>query len=408
MNYSAVSTGIQPQSLLHGINSESMDYDSSTDSGELVDRLLGKLVESSFDTGKEFWPRGCIQEVITPMTIAEELNLRSSLVLYGAEKEDRTTLDALVDFIRDGSQKTFAIALCCNLGGDKLFQAMNHFKNLNFKDSQLPIVGEHVKHIFYSSTGRGYKIPWNSLSVRSFCSYQWSCLAPVFDDRNRKLALYSEEILPFTWASPSGSSGTFGEVHRLTIHAGHQQNGAQVKCSPAPISLARANICMVAGWKADVAIKKLHGTHSEDEDIQRKLQAGWDKEVRAHIKMTALKNPNIIEFVAAVTRGHERYLMFEWADGGNLREFWTRKPLLSRTLVRNVLFQLDGLAHALESMHSLNYRHGDMKPENILRVKTFGNNRPPMLDIGQLKICDMGLSKQHIMETRLREVATDT
>lgn len=100
--------------------------------------------------------------------------------------------------------------------------------------------------------------------------------------------------------------------------------------------------------------------------------------------------------------------MFEWADGGNLREFWTTTPHLSKTLVRDVLFQLQGLADALEKMHSLNYRHGDMKPDNILRVKTSAKHGPRKVDVGTLKICDMGLSKQHITETRMRAIATNT
>lgn len=160
--------------------------------------------------------------------------------------------------------------------------------------------------------------------------------------------------------------------------------------------------------KANVAIKKLHLSYSEDEDAQRKFEEGWDKEVKAHMEMTRLENPNIIQFITAMTRDQERLLMFEWADGGNLREFWTKTPRLTRPFVNSVIAQLQGLAYALEEMHSLNYRHGDMKPENILRVKTPAKQGPPMPDIGTLKICDMGLSKQHITETRLREVATGT
>lgn len=167
-------------------------------------------------------------------------------------------------------------------------------------------------------------------------------------------------------------------------------------------------MCTLVGRKDDVAIKKLHLSHSDDEEAQRKLEAGWDKEVKAHMEMTRLKNPNIIQFITAVTRDRERFLMFEWADGGNLRQFWTKAPRLTGHFVKSVIAQLHGLARALEEMHSLNYRHGDMKPENILRVKTAAKQASPTLDIGTLKICDMGLSKQHITETRLREVATNT
>lgn len=165
---------------------------------------------------------------------------------------------------------------------------------------------------------------------------------------------------------------------------------------------------MIDHRKANFAIKKLHRTYDEDPETQSKLDAGWEREVGAHKAIIGLRSPNIIKFIAAVARGQERYLMFEWADGGNLREFWTTKPHLSITLVRDVHVQLQGLAHALEKMHDLNYRHGDMKPDNILRVTAPAKHGPLKVDVGTLKICDMGLSKQHITETRMRAVATNT
>lgn len=165
---------------------------------------------------------------------------------------------------------------------------------------------------------------------------------------------------------------------------------------------------MAGGRKTHVAIKRLNHTYNNDEDEQSKLDARWDNEVTALKKISGLRHPNIVQFMTAMTRGRERYLMFEWADGGNLREFWTQPPRLTGTLVKNVVAQLRGLAHALEKMHCLNYRHGDMKPDNILRIKINAAQGTPTDDIGTLKICDMGLSKQHVKETRLRQTATKT
>jgi serine/threonine protein kinase len=48
-------------------------------------------------------------------------------------------------------------------------------------------------------------------------------------------------------------------------------------------------------------------------------------------------------------------------------------------------------------------RHGDLKPENILR---FGPRDE--IDIGTLKIADMGLAKHHLQNTRLRHKVTST
>lgn len=198
----------------HDFDSGTMDSDSSIIGDELVDHLLKELVESSFDNGKEFWPRGCIEKIVTLEAITEQLD---------------PTLDALVDFIMDESRTLFAIALCSNLDGDRLLNAMSQFMELNFNDSSLPIIGDDVKRIFFSPSGKGFKYPWNGLSVKEFRSYQWKSLAPVFDTKNRTLKLHPKAVLPFTCTSSRGGSGTFGEVHKVTIHPEHKKRGVHVR-----------------------------------------------------------------------------------------------------------------------------------------------------------------------------------
>jgi serine/threonine protein kinase len=141
----------------------------------------------------------------------------------------------------------------------------------------------------------------------------------------------------------------------------------------------------------------------------RELKSEWEREVKAHIDTNKFHHPNIIEFIAAVTRGNSKsYLLFRWADGGNLREFWqsNKKPQLSVSLVRDVVMQLRGLADALDKLHGYgggqgSYRHGDIKPENILRVRT-KSVAPSEIDVGILKIADMGLAKHHTIVTEFR------
>lgn len=93
-----------------------------------------------------------------------------------------------------------------------------------------------------------------------------------------------------------------------------------------------------------------------------------------------------------------------------VRQFWTRnqKPVLTRTLIRDVIVQLQGIAGALSVIHSKGFRHSDMKPENIVRQEMIPRNSGlARLDVGELKICDMGLTKYHDMATELRG-KTDT
>jgi serine/threonine protein kinase len=164
-------------------------------------------------------------------------------------------------------------------------------------------------------------------------------------------------------------------------------------------------MCIIDNQRANVAIKKLHRAYTEDQPKMRELEKEWQKEVQAHKEIAKCNHSNIIKFMTAITRDYERYLMFEWANGGNLREFWAEySPRLTKSLVKDILLQLRGLADALEEIHSKGFRHGDMKPENVLRIKTPGNDSA----IGTLKICDMGLTKYHYLATQLRQQATDT
>lgn len=110
--------------------------------------------------------------------------------------------------------------------------------------------------------------------------------------------------------------------------------------------------------------------------------------------------------------------MFNWADGGNLREFWqsadshatseahvgaaTCGKQKRRNVVLWMLTQICGLTDALKELHNeQQMRHGDLKPENILR---FSDDQGS----GILAIADMGLAKFHNTSTRGRNVPTTT
>lgn len=120
-----------------------------------------------------------------------------------------------------------------------------------------------------------------------------------------------------------------------------------------------------------------------------------------------LDHEHIIRFYTAFRRhtrngGAEHYLMFEWADGGNLLDLWKRIPfpILTGPLAKEVIQQIFGLATALDAAHNWNstgasFRHGDLKPENIL---VFANGGV----IGTLKIGDWGEAKYQGQRTEMR------
>lgn len=207
----------------------------SNNGGEdLIDRLIGELKESYFDTGKEFWPHGSIKQILTARTIADKL----------ADDRGQMPPNGLVNFIDRDCQKTFAIVLCCNLEGQKLLWAMQHFESLKFKDAYLPITGDQFENIFFSSAGK-YRDPWSRLSVRNFNTYQWKSIAPVFNNRIRELRLEREDIFPFIWSSQRGTSGMFGDVHEVTIHPAHRTHVRLTTCCLHCTFIALADIWVI-------------------------------------------------------------------------------------------------------------------------------------------------------------------
>lgn len=146
-----------------------------------------------------------------------------------------------------------------------------------------------------------------------------------------------------------------------------------------------------------VAVKEMQATNDTQE-----VAENWEKEVKALCMMNELGQEHIVRFITAFRRRkehniEEHYVVFEWANGGNLRDVWnkTSSPDLTSSLLKDAVEQIHGLAMALEAAHNLNkteasYRHGDLKPENILVFKRNGDEV-----LGTLKIGDWGEAKYH-------------
>jgi serine/threonine protein kinase len=145
-----------------------------------------------------------------------------------------------------------------------------------------------------------------------------------------------------------------------------------------------------------------------DED-RHEVAEHWNDEVRALLEMNRLGQDHIVRFITAFRHGKqedpEHFLVFEWASGGNLQDLWKEFPHPARTvgLTKAVIEQLLGLAKALNAAHNLSpttsYRHGDLKPANILWFRTDN-------EIGTLKIGDWGEAKVHFVSTEARRSNT--
>lgn len=165
------------------------------------------------------------------------------------------------------------------------------------------------------------------------------------------------------------------------------------------------------GSQPYVAIKKIRDRRLPKENkvtAESRQDKEWENEVGILEKLRTFEHMHLVRGLAAFEYDDDRYLMFQWADGGSLRDLWEEipNPRLDTAFVREIVHQFRGLVDALRALHYQKvprdgfYTHGDLKPENVLRFTDSTR-------IGVLKIADMGLTKQHYHDTRLRS-ATST
>jgi serine/threonine protein kinase len=157
------------------------------------------------------------------------------------------------------------------------------------------------------------------------------------------------------------------------------------------------------------------------------IEADWRKESVALSVFNRLEHEHIVKGIGAFTQRKKYYIVMEWANGGSLQHFWAenqnphRYPSASQ--VMELLMQFRGLAQALKSMHYYNadqkqentgltpnkaaennlgnlWRHGDVKPSNILVFKD------PATWLGRLKLGDLGRAKRHDIRTGARNIPT--
>jgi serine/threonine protein kinase len=116
-----------------------------------------------------------------------------------------------------------------------------------------------------------------------------------------------------------------------------------------------------------------------------------------------LDHDHIVKYIATCLDGPDGYVLFPWAEGNTLTNFWDpRRPTRrSAELFQWSFGQMLCLADAVKELHRINCRHGDLKPDNILVFKN---------DQGEdiLVIADLGVSRFHTQGTNLRTNPTKT
>ena len=134
-----------------------------------------------------------------------------------------------------------------------------------------------------------------------------------------------------------------------------------------------------------VALKVLHPHYADDEEYVERFR----REARS---VAQLSHPHIVTVIDRGEDGGQQFIVFEYVDGENLKQFVDRTgPLPTRRAVELALEIADALAFAHE--HGLVHR--DVKPQNVLLTPD-----------GDAKVTDFGIARSLDVEHGLTQTGT--
>lgn len=124
--------------------------------------------------------------------------------------------------------------------------------------------------------------------------------------------------------------------------------------------------------KRNVAIKVLRDDVAMDADSRRRFRTEYQA-------VGMLSHPNIRAVYDVVSSGDTEYIVMEYVDGINLKQYLKKKGFLSW---REALHFSTQIAKALSHAHSKGIIHMDIKPQNIILPKD-----------GTAKVADFGIAQ---------------
>jgi serine/threonine protein kinase len=128
----------------------------------------------------------------------------------------------------------------------------------------------------------------------------------------------------------------------------------------------------------NVALKVLHEQYAGDEEFVERFK----REARS---VAQLQHPNIVTVIDRGEESGRQYIVFEYIDGENLKEFLVRQGRLD---VREALEIALEVARALAFAHEHGLVHRDVKPQNVL-----------LNGDGRAKVTDFGIARSLDVET---------
>ncbi|KAI3390842.1 hypothetical protein diail_8545 [Diaporthe ilicicola] len=338
---------------------------------DLEDHINDALRESQFPTPEngDFAPKSTLS-AITNYSVTHTIwsNSTSFETLGDSDR-------GLVEFISGQASEVFAIGICMDIHKQKLGDMMRLFMSHDKSDRNLPLSDAEMETMW----------PKHKSRRRLFKDFQYLFRAQHFPLQNRfsVISVLSNTVLPIL-ESQHMSQGQFGIVYKVKLHE-------EFLDSNDPIRKARG----VA------AIKELRES-IENEDAKR----AWKREVKALQRICELRLPHVVDIAAMIAIGKKQYFLFPWANGGNLLDLWKSqdshhdRSRIASQHIPGMVNQLVGLSGALARLHSFqhgktaSYRHGDLKPQNILIFDSNNHNC-----LGVWRMADLGLARYHMAAT---------
>lgn len=128
----------------------------------------------------------------------------------------------------------------------------------------------------------------------------------------------------------------------------------------------------------NVAVKMLKDDIANDSQAVRRF-------INESKAVSMLSHPNIVSIYDVSVRENIKYIVMELVDGITLKNYMTKKGMLS---LRETLSITEQVLRALEHAHSKGIIHRDIKPQNIMVLKN-----------GRIKVTDFGIAKLPNAET---------
>lgn len=333
-----------------------------TTSDTLFTRLRKAQVGCELNAEQKFLPLDVLEREITEDNVRDALSnetgLAVTLKFFRLSTDDQLPPRRIVD----QAKRVFAIlVLIGEADAIKLLLADG------LTDDQLPLRLDDESSTPISRSGLAFNsfATMREQRIIEFVDKQWTVLAPTIGAPGLHYELDRRCPLPFENTAQIGHVSTRA-VYKTKLHPAHYHG---------PKLLDSVEYVATKEFFNDEAFE-----HEKDN-----LET-----------LALLSHQHLIKHLATFTRHTKHFVIFPWANGGTLATFWLKQDthLKDKHLIIWCLQQMLGMSEAIKALHTVNCRHGDMKPENILHF-----TRP---DGGIFVVADVGVSKTHEKATLAR------